>query len=86
MRRAGRVRCRTKGKTPRSLLAFHREDYGRAAQLVRSLRTDAAGHPKNAGQQEWADALAVAMAAVFEADSLQFGIPFSPSYFVAGTR
>jgi hypothetical protein len=66
--------------------AFHLEEYRRASQLVKGLRTDAAGRTKNADQQEWCDALAVAMAAVFEADSRQYGVPFSPSYFVAGTR
>lgn len=66
--------------------AFHLEDYRRASQLVKSFRVDKSGATKSQVQQQWADALAVAMAAVFEADSQQFGVPFSPSYFVAGTR
>lgn len=66
--------------------AFHLEEYRRASQLIKSLRANAAGATKPSVQQEWVDALAVAMAAVFEADSKQFGVPFSPAYFVAGTR
>jgi hypothetical protein len=61
--------------------AFHLEDYRRASQLIQSYRAG-----KNGDQDQWVDALAVAMAAVFEADSRQFGVPFSPAYFVAGTR
>lgn len=70
---------------PRKLAAdgrtFHVDDYRQASQLVKSMRTG-----KNADQLEWVDALAVAMAAVFEADSRQYGVPFGSAYFVAGTR
>lgn len=61
---------------------FHVEDYRQASQLVKSLREGKPGTTK----QEWVDALATSMAAVFKADSQQFGVPFSPAYFVEGTR
>jgi hypothetical protein len=66
--------------------AFHANDYRRAAELLKSLRKDRGGKAKNVHQQERVDMLAAAMAAVFEADSHEFGVPFSPGYFVAGTR
>jgi hypothetical protein len=50
------------------------------------MRRDQKGHLKNAQQQERIDALALAMAAVFEADSHEFGIPFGVAYFLAGTK
>jgi hypothetical protein len=66
--------------------AMHQGDYRRAAALVKGMRRDQKGHLKNAQQQERIDALALAMAAVFEADSHEFGIPFGVAYFLAGTK
>lgn len=66
--------------------AFHVGDYRRSAQMLRGMRRDQHGHAKNAQQQARVDALAMAMAAVFEADSHEFGVPFSVGYFVAGTK
>lgn len=61
---------------------FHVDDYRAASQLVKSLREGKPGAVKS----QWVDALAASMAAVFEADSKQFGVPFSPAYFIAGTQ
>lgn len=61
---------------------FHVEDYRKASQLVKQLREGKTGTTK----QAWCDALAASMAAVFEADSKQFGVPFNAQYFVDGTR
>lgn len=66
--------------------AFHVGDYRRSAALLQGMRRDQQGHAKNAQQQARVDMLAAAMAAVFEADSHEFGVPFSPGYFVAGTQ
>ena len=66
--------------------AFHVGDYRRSAAMIKGMRRDQQGHAKNAQQQERVDMLAAAMAAVFEADSHEFGVPFSPGYFIAGTK
>ena len=66
--------------------AFHVNDYRRAAQMLQGMRRDQRGKSKNAQQQGRVDMLAAAMAAVFEADSHEFGVPFSAGYFVAGTQ
>jgi hypothetical protein len=66
--------------------AFHVGDYRRSAAMIKGMRRDNHGHLKNAEQQGRVDMLAAAMAAVFEADSHEFGVPFSPGYFVAGTK
>lgn len=66
--------------------AFHVGDYRRAATMLQGMRRTQNGKPKNAQQQARVDALAMAMAAVFEADSHEFGVPFSVGYFVAGTK
>lgn len=66
--------------------AFHVGDYRKSAALIKGMRRDQSGHPKNAEQQERINALAMAMAAVFEADSHEFGVPFGAGYFVAGTQ
>lgn len=66
--------------------AFHVGDYRKSAALLKGMRRDQGGHPKNSEQQQRVDALAMAMAAVFEADSHEFGVPFSAGYFVAGTQ
>lgn len=66
--------------------AFHVGDYRKSAALLKGMRRDQQGHRKNEEQQARVDMLAAAMAAVFEADSHEFGVPFSPGYFVAGTQ
>lgn len=70
------------GKLSADGRTFHVEDYRKASQLIKSLREGKCGKVN----AQWVDALAASMAAVFEADSKQFGVPFSPTYFVAGTR
>lgn len=61
---------------------FHVEDYREASAMIKSLRQGKSG----AVNQQWCDALAHSIAAVFKADSAQYGVPFSPAYFVAGTK
>jgi len=66
--------------------AFHVGDYRKSAALIKAMRRDNHGHLKNEQQQERIDMLAAAMAAVFETDAHEFGVPFGPGYFIAGTR
>lgn len=66
--------------------AFHVADYRRYAAVVKASRLDKSGNRKPAGVQERVDMMAAAMAAVFEADAHEFGCPFSPGYFIAGTQ
>lgn len=73
-------------KMPTDGRAFHQGDYRKSAAMLKAMRRDNTGHLKNAAQQERVDALALSMAAVFEADSHEFGIPFGVAYFLAGTK
>lgn len=81
-----KVASALKANAPSKLQAdgrtFHVEQYRAASLLLKQYRADV----KTPEQDTWVDAMAVAMAAVFEADSKQFGVPFSASYFVAGTK